>query len=56
MVVGNCAFSYELVIHISESSQKIPPLENLTRSVFCRALGILEKINTGKFSIIIHDG
>lgn len=48
-------FLCEVVTHISESSQKIPPAENPISGVFCRNLGILEKINTGKFSITIHD-
>ena len=34
---------------------KIPPIENLTRNVFHRNLGILEKVNVGKISIIVHD-
>lgn len=49
------AFLYELVTPIAESSQKIPPTENLTRNVFHRNLGILEKVNIGKSSIIVHD-
>lgn len=48
------AFLYEMVTPIAESSQKIPPIENLTRNVFHRNLGILEKVNIGKNSIIVH--
>lgn len=49
------AFLHELVTPIAESSQKIPPTESLTRDVFHRNLGILEKVNIGKSSIIVHD-
>lgn len=40
---------------IPESSQKIPLIENLIRNGFPRNLGILEKINTGKRSTVIHE-